>query len=310
MFDTPVFKVLARNDTGQAPGHQGGIVVPAEIEDFFPDVVGTITQTTPTADVPVIADLIVDGRFVGRVNTRYQYQTWGGKRKRERRLTGGLGPLRNAANPNDMMLFSRDPEVPERMTISLVRNGSPEFEAIYRASGGQRWGIVSNLPRPVANSEIRRAENEIDALLNQSFSAFEPDRSVADTIVRRKARTAAFRKKLLGTYGPVCAASGELIVSKLGLFNLDAAHIVPVEFGGTDDIRNGLLLSKDLHWAFDQGLFSVSQGGSILLSGHAKASKSCEQLKRIEGRKLDFAAGKLRPHPDAINWHLQNRFIG
>ena len=32
MLETPVFKILAPNDTGSSPGHQGGIVIPKDIE--------------------------------------------------------------------------------------------------------------------------------------------------------------------------------------------------------------------------------------------------------------------------------------
>jgi len=303
MFDTPVYKVLASNDTGQAPGHQGGIVIPGDIEDFFPDVVGVITPHTPTADVPIVADLIVDGRYAGTVNTRYQYQTWGGKRSPERRLTGGLGPLRNEAYPDDMALFSRDPEKPEWMTITLLRQGSPEYESIVRNNPRSRWGIVPGLPEPASNRDIRIAEDEIEAMSVGEFSLFDDNRRIIEAPVFKKARDAAFRRKLLHAYGASCMASGELIATPNDLFNLDAAHIVPVEAGGTDDVRNGLLLSKDLHWAFDNGLFSLGDDCSIVLSNYARNSRHCEAVKRIDGSNLMFGRVALRPHLDAIRWH-------
>ena len=34
MFDTPVYKILASNDTGASPGHQGGKQIPNDIEEF------------------------------------------------------------------------------------------------------------------------------------------------------------------------------------------------------------------------------------------------------------------------------------
>ena len=69
MFDSLVFKVLAHNDTGAAVGHQGGIVIPKALEEFFPDVSGTITALTPTADINLTADLIVGGRLAATVLT-------------------------------------------------------------------------------------------------------------------------------------------------------------------------------------------------------------------------------------------------
>lgn len=310
MFDTPVFKILASNDTGQAPGHQGGIVIPAAIEDFFPDVEGDITPDTPTADVPIIADLVVDGRYRGTVETRYQYQTWGGTRSPERRLTGSLGPLRNAAYPNDMALFSRDPEKSDRMIITLIRQDTHEYNFIVSAHPRARWGIVPGLPRPASNRDIREAEREIEAKSADDFAMFDDTRRVIEAPVLKKARDAAFRRKLLQAYGMNCLASGELIITPNELLNLDAAHIVPVEAGGGDDIRNGLLLSKDLHWAFDKGLFSLADDYSILVSDYARRSAHCEALKRIDGANLKFGDALLRPHADAMRWHRNNAFIG
>jgi putative restriction endonuclease len=38
IFDRPMFKRLAPNDTGAAPGHQGGIVIPKDLGPYFPDL--------------------------------------------------------------------------------------------------------------------------------------------------------------------------------------------------------------------------------------------------------------------------------
>ena len=118
MLETPVFKMLAPNDTGDSPGHQGGIVIPKDIEEFFPDIVGTTSAAHPTADVVLTADLIVNSILVATVKTRYQYQTWGGTRSPERRLTSNLGPLRNIATAGDIALFSRDIEQPQKIAVT------------------------------------------------------------------------------------------------------------------------------------------------------------------------------------------------
>lgn len=310
MFDTPVYKILSPNDTGGARGHQAGIVIPAAIEGFFPDVVGTISAQSPTADVPVLAELVVDGRSVGRVETRYQYQTWGGTRSPERRLTNSLGPLRNEANPDDMVLFARDPERPDLMILTLVRAGSDVYERIFSAYPDRRWGVVPGLPDPVSNNQIREAEQAIRELSDGEFALFDNERSVVEAPVRKKARNAAFRSNLLRVYGATCMVSGEILHTPNGLLNLDAAHIIPVETGGSDDVRNGLLLGKDIHWAFDKGLFSISENHQVLLSGYVRGVDQCEIVKRLEGSLLRTGSSSLSPHPDALNWHREHRFLG
>ena len=104
--------------------------------------------------------------------------------------------------------------------------------------------------------------------------------------------------------------SGEVISTPSGLLNLDAAHIVPVESGGSDDPRNGLLMSKDLHWAFDRGLFSVSEDYGVIVSEFARDAFAQQPLKRIEGSRIEVSEFELRPHHAALAWHRENRFIG
>ena len=113
-YDYPVFKRLSNNDAGASPGHQGGFVIPKDIEEYFPALHRSITDSNPTVDCLIDAELFVGSRFVGRVTTRYQFQTWGGTRSPERRLTANLGPLRDQAEGGDYVLFERDIENPKR----------------------------------------------------------------------------------------------------------------------------------------------------------------------------------------------------
>ena len=42
------------------------------------------------------------------------------------------------------------------------------------------------------------------------------------------------------------------------MIEAEAAHIIGKDVLGTDDPRNGLALSRTVHWAFDDGLFTIS----------------------------------------------------
>ncbi len=307
MWDTPVFKILAPNDTSERPGHQGGIVIPKDIEDFFPDVTGTTSPSHPTADVEITADLAIGSNFLSQVRTRYQYQTWGGTRKPERRLTSNLGPIRDQAVGGDIALFSRDIDNPQRMLITLLKQGNPEHAAIVAANPKRRWGVVTGLLPPTKNFDVRRARAEIEALKQREFVLFDPNRRQIESIARRKARNRAFRDALFGAYGPLCQASSEVIVADHNRCNLDAAHIVPVEVGGTDDPRNGLVLSKDIHWAFDNGLFTIGDDYRISVRPNALAQATASPLTRIHGRELSIGTGHLRPSVEALRWHRTNR---
>lgn len=307
MWEAPVFKILAPNDTSERPGHQGGIVIPKDIEDYFPDVTDTTSQTHPTVDVEITADLIIGNIFVTQVKTRYQYQTWGGTRNPERRLTSNLGPIRDAASGGDIVLFSRDADNSQRMLITLLKAGSAEHSAIVAANPNRRWGISFGSLQPTKNSEVRAEAREIRALLEKEFNLFDHNRRSVETTAKRKARNRAFREILLQAYGPVCQVSAESINADHNRCNLDAAHIVPVEVGGSDDPRNGLVLSKDFHWAFDNGLFTIGDDFEIAVRNDLLIQDANLPLHRIHNRKLAVRSGGMRPDISAIRWHRENK---
>jgi putative restriction endonuclease len=139
---------------------------------------------------------------------------------------------------------------------------------------------------------------------------FDKKRKIVESLSVRKARNSAFRVRLISLYESKCAVSGTVIEAVDKTVNLDAAHIVPVEAGGSDDPRNGLLLSKDIHWAFDRGLIYFDQVGKIFVSDAVRNIPSNKYLASLHGAKLRPPIKKeLRPHPDALDWHRQNRAI-
>jgi putative restriction endonuclease len=265
-----------------------------------------ITPLNPTADVAITADLIVGGRLAATVKCRYQHQTWGGARQPERRLTANLGPLRNEAQAGDIVLFGRDENELLRMRLELVRQSDPGFQELRKATAGRRWGVPSGFDPPPSNSLLSAEKARLRELELQPFSPFTTERRAFNSHARLRARDSAFRVALVDRYGHVCAATGPLIVTNDNASNLDGAHIVPVSAGGTDDPRNGLLLSKDFHWAFDRGLFQITDEYRIRVTRNVLIQGKSESLLAIDGKPLDFGTSRLRPHPEAIAWHRQN----
>jgi putative restriction endonuclease len=94
-FDRPVFKQISHNDSGASAGHQAGIVIPKDLDAYFPQIATKISASSPAVGEDINAILIVGNAEVGRVTARYQYQSWGGGRNIERRITNNLGPMRS-----------------------------------------------------------------------------------------------------------------------------------------------------------------------------------------------------------------------
>lgn len=142
-FANPVFKMLAHNDTGGAPGHQGGVLIPKDLEAYFPPLVNQCTPLNPTVSAFINAALYDGSTALGSVQTRYQYQTWGGTRSPERRITSNIGELRSRATEDDILLVEKDINNSLSYRLTLIRKGSKAYSAIQQAAPGRRWGFLN-----------------------------------------------------------------------------------------------------------------------------------------------------------------------
>jgi putative restriction endonuclease len=87
---------------------------------------------------------------------------------------------------------------------------------------------------------------------------------------------------------------------------VDAAHIEPWATSRNDDLTNGLALSKNAHWMFDEGLWSVRHDGRVVVAERRYTEQGPDQLRLspYAGRLLQFADGVLlRPDPQRFDAH-------
>lgn len=308
-FDYAVFKVLASNDTGGAPGHQGGIVIPKDIADFFPPLPLEASPENPTVEVMLAADLFRESHYLETTQTRYQHQTWGGNRSPERRLTANLGAIRNSAHAGDILVFEKNLVDPLRIRIRLLRAGCAEHSEILRSNaGGKNWGIADPAQVPISVHDYSAASERLDQSLALPFNGFAEDRPTIEMRSTRLARSAMFRQQVLAAYGSICAISRDVLETPMGQINLDAAHIIGVRMGGSDDPRNGLALSKDLHWAFDTGLISVDENRLVMVSDATKFGRN-RQLGKFVGIPIHEAHSfRHSAAEEAFAWHRKTVF--
>jgi putative restriction endonuclease len=93
---------------------------------------------------------------------------------------------------------------------------------------------------------------------------------------------------------------------------VDAAHIHEFRDSRNNDPRNGIALSKNAHWTFDQGLWTIADDYRIIVAvGHfAEAGPNEESLLvSYHGRRLQLPEDKsLWPDPIHLAWHRKARF--
>jgi putative restriction endonuclease len=122
----------------------------------------------------------------------------------------------------------------------------------------------------------------------------------------KQGRSARFSVQVVCGYQHTCALTGYRVITADGAAGVEAAHIEPWASTRNDDIRNGLALSHNAHWAFDRGLWAVDDQFNILIrEGQFQEWGPNEiRLAGYRGRKLQFASATiLRPSVEHFRRH-------
>lgn len=155
---------------------------------------------------------------------------------------------------------------------------------------------------------------ELDSrYLDESTAALlaEPpgERRIAQLLVNRKVRDAAFRGHVLDAYDSRCAVTGLRMVNGGGKAEAQAAHIWSVAEGGPDVVQNGLALSATAHWLFDRHLISLDNEYRLLVS-HNKVPSELIRLFPAPGERVHLPTDpRLHPRQDYVARH-RARFAG
>jgi len=101
----------------------------------------------------------------------------------------------------------------------------------------------------------------------------EVDRQRVMREVLARPQQSHFRRRVMHSFESRCLVTGVGVPEAL-----EAAHIVPVSQGGTDEAANGLCLRADLHLLFDSGHLRICEEGSVELSIRAAADTNYATL--------------------------------
>ncbi len=305
-WDLPFFKQLAANDTGDAPGHQGGLVIPKPLRRYFPILVGKPTPDQPTVEHSIKAVLVVDGQIVGTVATRYQIQTWRARRSAESRITGNLGPLRNQSSEDDFLVLQRSLTSVDSYRLWLIKKGTKSHKSLMELAAGKRWGTLQP-QKPVTQQDVDIASDEIAKREKNPFTLFEKEPEFTESRSKRVARSVVFRETIKRIYNNMCALCNTGLLSPKGDFEVTAAHIVPRGRMGADDARNGLSLCRTHHWAFVKGLFGIDEKRRILVPKSVRRFSRNESLTNFNGQLIKESTDTLLlAAQEALDWHREN----
>lgn len=80
------------------------------------------------------------------------------------------------------------------------------------------------------------------------------------------------------------------------------AHIKSVEDNSPDHIGNGLALCRFHHWAFDAGLFSISDDYRVLINKNLPEKGDYDNIVKFEGKKI-FIPKEIKPDIKFLKYH-------
>lgn len=158
-------------------------------------------------------------------------------------------------------------------------------------------------PGQILNDDLIETALQLESL--EAWSSFvAEDRAVYK--VSKQKRDAAFRKIVLENYGSRCAVTTAKF--RYGRhIEAQAAHIIAKEVRGTDDPRNGLALSHTAHWAFDLGVFTISDQYEVIVHPSVGKSESSNfSLLDMHGQRICLPKdADYHPHQEALRWHRE-----
>jgi putative restriction endonuclease len=169
-----------------------------------------------------------------------------------------------------------------------------EYQAILQ------MGLAPVLP-------VKEDANILTEVVAEEVEAYEIDRKHVAT--QRALRDAAFTQSIQSVYQATCAMTGLKLINGGGRCEIEAAHIRAVEHQGPDSIRNGIALSRTIHWMFDRGILSMEDNGQILQS-RKLVPEPVGRMLNPDGIALLPDNPAQRPHSLFLRFHRERVFKG
>lgn len=123
---------------------------------------------------------------------------------------------------------------------------------------------------------------------------------------RATGRDARFRVQVITQYFYTCALTGYQLTTTVGATIVEAAHIDAFSRSKNNDPSNGLALTPDAHWSFDEHLWTIDEHLRVVVARDAFKDSSPEgrSLAARHGHPLHFhSQAHLRPHEAFLSRH-------
>ena len=128
-----------------------------------------------------------------------------------------------------------------------------------------------------------------------------------------RGREGRFRIDVVTAYDYTCALTGYRLITLNAGTIVDACHIHQFARSRNNDLNNGIALSKNAHWLFDCGLWSLADDYTVIVAERhfSEAGEAAHLLTAMKGKQVRLPDRReFWPACNHIHWHRTNTFLG
>lgn len=298
--------------------------------DIFPPLSKTVTNDSSIIPIIPLYQKIAKKIYCNYIYHNDKYNVSGGTRNEYRiYCNGALEGKQLLFQPDDILIFRAEKTSSLQKDI-LGSNDAPEAAVeeanvffLYRCcdKNSELYRMCKKL---VDESNIRgnghaiyqgiitEVENKINQLCVKNFNAM--DTVIEDTVTAKAQsgdidemaslfNSVSFRDFVMTGYKQKCAITGNVIQYK-SFMNLEAAHIWPRSHKGLYLPSNGIALCRDMHWAFDKGMFTIGDDFKVIVHPDVES----DYLQQYNNKSLYIPENAFF-RPDINNLHYHQTHI-
>ena len=296
--------------------------------DFFPQLSKTVTNDSSlipivplyqNAPKKIYCNFIYhNDKFTVADGTRDEYRLYSNKALEEEKLLFNVGDIlifRNeASSTKDIfsMETSEEQEIVNENVTFLYLCTKRDSELYQKCDQLVCSSKIRGKGHAIYEGVFDLVENQIGVI--QSGKKGQLDTVIEDTVTAKVQtgnidamanlfNSVSFRDFVMTGYENKCAITGNVI--KYGTFmNLEAAHIWPRSHMGKYLPSNGIAMCRDMHWAFDKGLFTIND--DLTVKVHPDVTS--DFLERYDKKKIFIPQNQFFV-PDINNLHYHQKNI-
>ncbi len=312
--------------SGDSPNKRGKyILIGKPFWTYFPDLSQGVRNSFCTVRLRLPSSKIVSLMYLWN-NTKYFPEVTGRKHDERRLYRTQLLEDELSLDRDVIIAFAKSDQGSNEYSVASCTLKSKDYEKLksYILSKDKELFDTSELENIapdlvatiLATNKIKDSVNDVVENTDEIIEDFKkrleylgPEIEITDDPMLALKSTfstqADFTKAVRNIYGGKCALREDAVFNG-NLVGLEAAHVHAKANGGNNLPTNGILLSTDLHRAFDEGVWTLTD--DLRVKVHENVTSG--YIKDFENKLLNIPKENIqfKPHYSYVRWHRESRF--